>query len=62
LQGDAVTSEPLFQESLDHLTKVAEKFHAHLDVCPRCRHRPFDLCAEGARSLRSVEETEGEGA
>ena len=27
-------------------------FHDHLDVCARCRERPFDLCAIGASALR----------
>jgi hypothetical protein len=26
----------------------AERFHAHLDGCVRCRTTPFDLCAEGS--------------
>lgn len=26
-------------------------FHAHLEICKRCRERPFDLCAEGAELL-----------
>ena len=25
----------------------ADRFHAHLDGCVRCRTTPFDLCAEG---------------
>lgn len=27
-------------------------FHQHLDVCKRCREQPFNLCREGARTLR----------
>jgi hypothetical protein len=27
-------------------------FHAHLDVCERCRERPFDPCAVGAEALQ----------
>lgn len=30
------------------------QFHHHLDICERCRTRPFDLCAEGDRLLRTV--------
>ena len=30
---------------------AASKFHAHLDVCERCRERPFDLCPIGAAYL-----------
>ena len=26
---------------------LADRFHAHLDVCARCAKTPFDLCAEG---------------
>ena len=26
----------------------ADRFHAHLDGCVRCRTTPFDLCAEGS--------------
>jgi hypothetical protein len=26
----------------------AERFHAHLDLCARCRYTPFNLCAEGS--------------
>jgi hypothetical protein len=26
-------------------------FHKHLDVCGRCRNRPFDLCPEGVKLL-----------
>ena len=29
------------------LTAEHNAFHAHLDVCSRCRDRPFDLCAKG---------------
>jgi hypothetical protein len=29
------------------LTPEHNAFHAHLDVCSRCRDRPFDLCAKG---------------
>ena len=25
----------------------ADRFHAHLDGCVRCRKTPFSLCAEG---------------
>jgi hypothetical protein len=25
----------------------ADRFHAHLDGCVRCRTTPFSLCAEG---------------
>lgn len=25
-----------------------DRFHAHLDVCVRCRTNPFRLCAEGS--------------
>jgi hypothetical protein len=26
-------------------------FHDHLDICERCRTKPFDLCKEGAALL-----------
>lgn len=32
---------------------VAPAFHAHLDACERCRTKPFDLCAVGARLLEA---------
>lgn len=32
----------------------ADKFHAHLDACERCRTKPFNLCATGARLLDSI--------
>jgi hypothetical protein len=25
----------------------AERFHAHLDECPRCANEPFNLCPVG---------------
>jgi hypothetical protein len=31
--------------------EAADKFHAHLDVCPQCADHPFHLCAEGHRLL-----------
>ena len=31
----------------------ADRFHAHLDGCVRCRTTPFSLCAEG-RLLRAA--------
>lgn len=31
-----------------------DAFHAHLDACERCRHRPFDLCDVGNALLRAV--------
>ena len=31
--------------------KGIESFHKHLDVCKRCRDRPFDLCSEGGSLL-----------
>lgn len=34
--------------------RVGDAFHAHLDVCRRCRDNPFDLCFEGARLLHQV--------
>ena len=30
---------------------VGDDFHAHLDVCERCRKNPFNLCAKGAELL-----------
>ena len=30
----------------------ADRFHAHLDLCARCRYTPFDLCAEGRVIVR----------
>jgi len=32
----------------------ADKFHAHLDVCARCRTKPFDLCPTGGALLRAA--------
>ena len=32
-----------------------EAFHAHLDVCRRCREEPFNLCARGAKLKTAVE-------
>lgn len=29
-----------------------QAFHMHLDICARCRNRPFDLCSIGALLLR----------
>lgn len=31
-----------------------DRFHAHLDVCVQCLHRPFDLCADGAVLLQAA--------
>ena len=31
-----------------------DAFHAHLDDCRQCRHKPFELCANGARLLRDA--------
>jgi hypothetical protein len=28
-----------------------EQFHAHLDLCVRCRTQPFNLCPQGAALL-----------
>tara|TARA_Y100000034_G_C6881763_1_gene404184 strand:- start:1526 stop:1738 length:213 start_codon:yes stop_codon:yes gene_type:complete len=33
---------------------LIEKFHAHLDVCRRCRERPFDTCPEGTSLLEQA--------
>lgn len=33
----------------------ADAFHAHLDACERCAHRPFDLCEQGTQLLTAVE-------
>jgi hypothetical protein len=30
-------------------TRSANEFHAHLDVCRRCREEPFNLCTTGLR-------------
>lgn len=30
------------------------KFHAHLDVCRRCREQPFNLCPTGACLLKEA--------
>jgi hypothetical protein len=30
---------------------ITDVFHAHLDVCQRCREHPFSLCAIGADLL-----------
>lgn len=32
--------------------KEQDQFHAHLDVCVRCRERPMDLCPVGGMLLR----------
>ena len=32
----------------------ADRFHAHLDRCPRCADHPFDLCLEGTRLMRDI--------
>lgn len=29
-------------------------YHSHLDVCRRCRERPFDLCPEGGKLLSAA--------
>ena len=31
-----------------------DAFQAHLDVCPRCEQRPFDLCPVGAVLLPKI--------
>ena len=31
-----------------------DEFHAHLDVCKRCREQPFSLCPIGAVVLTKV--------
>jgi hypothetical protein len=38
---------------IDHKmpTPPDNRFHAHLDICKRCRERPFDLCPSGAALL-----------
>jgi hypothetical protein len=35
-----------------HAHDPVNGYHAHLDVCKRCRERPFDLCQIGAEALR----------
>lgn len=35
------------------MTEPAAPFHAHLDICERCRERPFDLCPRGDLLLRT---------
>jgi len=32
----------------------AQAFHDHLDQCPNCANRPFDLCDEGERLIREA--------
>lgn len=29
-------------------------FHKHLEECPQCAHRPFELCATGDRLIRAT--------
>ncbi len=41
-------------KSQKDLAKRANDFHAHLDVCERCRNEPFNLCAEGAKKLQAT--------
>lgn len=36
------------------MTKRADAFHAHLDICRRCERNPFMLCPVGARLLRET--------
>lgn len=31
-----------------------DAFHAHLDACAQCRTKPFGLCAEGEKRLRTA--------
>lgn len=33
---------------------TAERFHAHLERCPRCEQHPFDLCAYGRLLLEQA--------
>lgn len=33
---------------------TADAFHAHLDSCPRCAARPFDLCETGTLLLNAA--------
>jgi hypothetical protein len=47
---------PLFQQAGGEVypPDLADKFHAHLDVCAQCRNKPFDLCKEGEQLLRGA--------
>lgn len=38
----------------DPILQRIDKFHAHLDVCSRCRNHPFGLCSVGARLLEEA--------
>lgn len=41
-----------FESSDDASTADATAtFHAHLDVCSRCRNEPFNLCITGQRLI-----------
>lgn len=33
-----------------------EDFHAHLDICSRCRNQCFNLCAIGTKLLKEAAE------
>jgi hypothetical protein len=33
-----------------------DAFHSHLDECRRCREEPFNLCARGAKLLKTAVE------
>lgn len=33
---------------------AADRFHAHLDACPRCERNPFDLCPQGAALIAAA--------
>lgn len=37
---------------------AADAFHAHLDICERCRTEVFNLCDEGARLLYKTSEAD----
>jgi hypothetical protein len=50
--GAAVT--PAASVAVDAAGAARDRFHAHLDVCERCREHPMDLCAEGATLLRDA--------
>ena len=38
-------------------TDPPSPFHSHLDVCKRCRERPFNLCPDGERILKAEIDT-----
>jgi len=33
---------------------ITREFHAHLDVCKRCRDQPFNMCPTGNQLLQEA--------